>query len=72
MLTGKEIGHLIAHPEEIAADQLNAIAELSEKYPYSQLFSILYLKGMHVSESLDFESALKEHSYRVSDRVQLY
>ncbi|PWL28856.1 MAG: hypothetical protein DCO96_08555 [Fluviicola sp. XM-24bin1] len=72
MLTGKEIGHLIAHPEEIAADQLNAIAELSEKYPYSQLFSILYLKGMHASESLDFESALKEHSYRVSDRVQLY
>ncbi len=72
MLTGKEIGHLIAHPEEIASDQLNSIAELSEKYPYSQLFSILYLKGMHTSESLDFETALKEHSYRISDRAQLY
>jgi len=72
MLTGKEIGHLIAHPEEIASDQLSAIAELSDKYPYAQLFSILYLKGMHTSESLDFESALKEHSYKVSDRVQLY
>lgn len=72
MLTGKEIGHLIAHPEEINPDQLNTISELSDKYPYAQLFSVLYLKGMHSSESLDFESALKEHSYKISDRVQLY
>jgi len=72
MLTGKEIGHLISHPEEISSNQLASLAELSEKYPYSQLFSILYLKGMHSSESLDFENALKEHSYRISDRVQLF
>lgn len=72
MLTGKEIGHLIAHPDEVDSEQLNSIAELAEKYPYAQLFSILYLKGMHTSESLEFESALKEHSYRISDRVQLY
>lgn len=72
MLTGKEIGHLISHPEEITSDQLDSLAELSEKYPYTQLFSILYLKGMHSSESLDFENALKGHSYRISDRVQLF
>lgn len=72
MLTGKDIGHLIEHPESISVDQLDSIAELSKKYPYSQLFSILYLKGMHSSASLDFETALKDHSYRISDRVQLY
>ncbi|MCR9172200.1 MAG: hypothetical protein NXI10_06895 [bacterium] len=72
MLTGKEIGRLIAHPEEIASEQLSSIAELSKKYPYAQLFPILYLKGMHASESLDFETALQEHSYKISDRAQLY
>ena len=72
MLTGKDIGQLIAQPELISTDQLEDIIALSEKYPYAQLFSVLYLKGMHSSASLDFESALKAHSYRISDRVQLY
>ncbi len=72
MLTGKDIGQLIEQPESISVDQLDAIAGLSDKYPYSQLFSILYLKGMHASASLDFEAALKKHSYRVSDRAQLF
>ncbi|GAB5416271.1 MAG: hypothetical protein Crog4KO_11450 [Crocinitomicaceae bacterium] len=72
MLTGKDIGQLIEKPESISVDQLDAIAELTVKYPYSQLFSVLYLKGMHSSASLDFEAALKEHSYRVSDRAQLF
>lgn len=72
MLTGKEIGNLIAHPELVASEQLSDILGLAEKHPYSQLFSILYLKGLHASDSLDFETALKEHSYRISDRRQLY
>lgn len=72
MLTAKDIGKLITQPELVSSDQLNDIAELGEKYPYAQLFSILYLKGMHTSESLDFETALHKHSYKISDRVQLY
>lgn len=72
MLTGKDIGELIAQPETISAVQLASISELSEKYPYSQIFPILYLKGMHSSASLDFEPALKAHSYKISDRAQLY
>jgi hypothetical protein len=72
MLTGKDIGELIAKPESISVDQLASISELSEKYPYSQIFPILYLKGMHSSASLDFEPALKAHSYKISDRAQLF
>jgi len=72
MLTGKDIGNLISQPEMISTEQLPHISELSEKYPYSQLFSILYIKGMHSSDSLDFETALKKHSFRISDRARLY
>ncbi len=72
MLTAKEIGKYIVSPETIQASDLDELKSLSEKYPYTQLFSILYLKGMSASNSVDFETSLKEHSYRISDRGQLY
>lgn len=72
MLTAKEIGKYIVSPDSIQAADLDELKNLSEKYPYTQLFSILYLKGMSASSSVDFETSLKEHSYRISDRGQLY
>lgn len=72
MLTAKEIGKYIDSPDSIQAADLEELKNLTEKYPYTQLFSILYLKGMSASNSVDFETSLKEHSYRISDRSQLY
>ena len=72
MLTSKEIGNYIITPESIQQGDLGHLQKLTEKYPYSQLFSVLYLKGMSVNNSVDFEAALKEHSYTISDRAQLY
>lgn len=72
MITAKEIGQFIAQPEKVGSANLEELKSLSEKYPYAQIFSILYLKGMQASNSVDFEAALRSHSYRISDRAQLY
>lgn len=72
MITAQEIGKFIASPELVKQGDLEELKNLTEKYPYAQIFSILYLKGMNASNSVDFESALKAHSFRISDRAQLY
>lgn len=72
MITAKEIGQFIAQPEKVGSADIEELKSLSEKYPYAQIFSILYLKGMQASNSVDFEAALRTHSYRISDRAQLY
>lgn len=72
MLSGKDIGSLISNPAGVTLAHVPDLEELSQKYPYSQVFSLLLLKGMHASSSLDFDTTLKEHSYRIADRQQLY
>ncbi len=68
----QHIAERIRHPESITSDELNDFRELSEKYPYSQIFSLLYLKGLGKFGDVRFEDELLKHSYRIGDRVQLY
>ena len=72
MIGTNEIAKLIANPVSIAKDNHAELEELSKKYPYTQLFSILLLKGLKSVSDITFEDKLLQHSYRISDRVQLY
>ncbi len=72
MLNTSEIAQRIDSPQRVGSDDLAALKELSEKYPYTPLFSILYLKGLRKTRNIDFDEELKKHSYRIGDRVQLY
>ena len=72
MLNTENIAKKIKNPELITSDNLSSLENLSIKYPYSQIFSILFLKGLGITKSVRFEEELKKHSYRVTDRVQLY
>lgn len=72
MLSTQDIAIRIKSPELISKDDLLYLEELSKKYPYAQLFSILYLKGLGTTKDVRFEEELQKHSYRISDRVQLY
>lgn len=72
MMNVSDIADRIRHPEHMEAKDLPDLKDLSAKYPYTQLFSILYLKGMSLSGDLRFEEELLKHSFRISDRVQLY
>lgn len=72
MISVKEIDQLIKNPLQVSEAQLSDLETLSEKYPYSQVFSILYLKGLKNKGDFHFDDELTKHSYRITDRVQLY
>lgn len=72
MLNAQDIAKRIGNPSLSQKEDQNDLKQLAEKYPYSQLFSILYLKSLKQSRDVLFEEELKAHSYRISDRIQLY
>ncbi len=72
MLGATEIAARIQNPALIKKEDLSALEELSKKHPFTQIYSILYLKGLADLKDIHFEEELKNHSYRISDREQLY
>ncbi|MCH2230965.1 MAG: hypothetical protein MK105_11535 [Crocinitomicaceae bacterium] len=72
MLSTQDIASKIKSPEIISHKDIEYLEQLSKKYPYSQLFSILYLKGLGLTKNVKFEEELERHSFRISDRVQLF
>ena len=72
MLNLQDIAERINQPHFTGLSDLETLNELAEKYPYSQIFSILYLKGLGNSSDIRFDEELQNHSYRIGDRAQLY
>jgi hypothetical protein len=72
MLNVQDIAQRITKPTLVKKEDLQSLKELSVKYPYSQLFSILYLKGLSKTGNVSFEDELQKHSYRIGNRTQLY
>lgn len=67
-----QIATRISDPASCIGQEIPALKELTEKYPYSQIFSILYLKALANHNDIGFEDALQKHAYRISDRMKLY
>ncbi|MDG1148181.1 MAG: hypothetical protein P8N52_07750 [Crocinitomicaceae bacterium] len=72
MLSTHDIAKQIKTPSLLDKDGLKYLESLSIKYPYTQLFSILYLKGLGVTKDVKFEEELQKHSFKISARNQLY
>lgn len=72
MIGKAQIAERIKHPLSIKETELEDFKTLSEKHPYTSLFSILYLRGLKLYNSTLFDEALKQHSYRIADRAQLF
>lgn len=72
MLDTLKIAQLIENPSLVDSSDLDSLRELSNKYPFSPIFSQLYLKGLSVNNPILFEDELKVHAYRIPDRAQLY
>ena len=68
----ERIHYLIKHPQETTASDINPLKELTVKYPYAQLFPILYLKALHQNKDIRFEEELQRLAYTISDRAMLY
>lgn len=72
MFNLNNIGTRIADPDQIQKSDIKGLKELSKKYPYSSLFSLMYLIALKRYGDIHFEDELKQHSYRISDRYNLY
>jgi hypothetical protein len=72
MLNLEQIAERIEHPQRCSKDDIADLQNLTEKYPYSQLFSILYLKSLSSNNDIRFDEELSKHAYRITDRAQLY
>jgi hypothetical protein len=72
MLSIVQIAERIKNPASSKKEDLNHLRELTNKYPYAQLFSILYLKALSTHNDIRFEEELHQHAYRITDRAELY
>lgn len=72
MLSFKEISKLIETPALIKKEDLPYLEKLSSNYPYTGIFSQLFLKGLFIHDGVRFETELKKHAYKIPDREQLH
>ena len=67
-----DIALRIEKPALLVSSDIPVLHELSKKYPYAQLISLLYLKALAKDQSLELEDALTKHAYKITDRTRLY
>lgn len=67
-----QIALRISNPNSCVPTETPALQELTVKYPYAQVFSILYLKSLSLQNDIGFDEALQKHAYRITDRMKLY
>jgi hypothetical protein len=72
MLNWEQIAERIQNPLLCNAEEIPELKDLCEKYPYSQVFPMLYLKVLSDVKYIHFEEELEKYAYRITDRVQLY
>ena len=72
MLNAKEIAERVQNPSLVKKEDISDLEALSIKHPFTQIYSILYLKGLSDWDDIHFEEELKKHSYRINDRERLY
>lgn len=72
MLDSAKIARFIEFPGEMTEGNLADLKRLSEEYPFTPVFSQLYLYGLAQFDQIRFEKELKLHAYRIPDRAQLY
>lgn len=72
MLNWELIADRIQNPHLCNAEEIPELKDLCEKYPYSQVFPMLYLKVLSDVKYIHFEEELEKYAFRITDRVQLY
>lgn len=72
MLSIDQIASRIKDPYLSSREDIPYLKELTEKYPYAQIFPILYLKTLSLYNDIRFEEELEKHAFKITDRAQLY
>ena len=72
ILSTKDIADRIENPSLCSLSELSELQSLTQDYPYTQIFSILYLRTMAANGHVKFEEELQKHAFRITDRNQLF
>ncbi|WP_430404486.1 hypothetical protein [Fluviicola sp.] len=72
MLNTEQIAEFILRPELMRSEDVDVLRELSEKHPYSSVYSLLYLQGVSRFQSVHLDEVLPKQAYKLSDRSRLF
>jgi len=72
MLSTEKIKSFIRQPELISSEEIPHLLELTNIFPMSSTFKLLYLNGLKNSDDLRFNTELERLAAGISDRSQLY
>lgn len=72
MLNIQDIAFRIEQPEKLSVQDIDDLRDMTEKFPYAQIFPILYLKALSNRRDVRFDEELTKYAYRISDRIKLY
>lgn len=72
MLNWEEIAARIENPHMCLQNEVQDLKEFCDKFPYSQVFPLLYLKVLSKGNHVYFEDELEKYAHKITDRVQLY
>ena len=72
MMNIENIAVRIKKPTLCVSEDVDSLKNLAERYPYSQSFSILYLKALAQSNDIRFDDELQKHAFKITDRSRLY
>ena len=68
----EQIAKRISNPNLCTSDDIDALRDLTVKYPYAQSFSILYLKALSSNNDIRFDEELLKHAYKITDKARIY
>lgn len=72
MLSTEEIASIISKPDLVRMNHIDDLTTLADKHPYSQIFSLLLLKGLANEKDVTFDAQLAKHAYRIYNRQHLH
>jgi hypothetical protein len=72
MLNWEEIAARIENPFLCSDNEVQDLKDFCEKFPYSQVFPMLYLRVLSNGNHVNFEEELVKYAHKITDRVQLY
>ena len=72
MLNWEEIAARIDNPHLCSPNEVQDLKDFCDKFPYSQVFPLLYLKVLSKGNHIQFEEELEKYAHKITNRVQLY
>ena len=72
MLSTQDIAQLIQSPRKLGGSEIDQLRQLADRFPYSQVFAILYLQSLALAQDVLLENEIQRLAIRIQDRTVLY